>query len=253
MVLNGNEQNPISGYRAVLKLDKGKLSYTIYRNDTVIAARTDKPLATTTDYSFRFRHQGEHLVLEQDGEPVLKADIGQALPGQRPSYRASGCFALAHDAMVLGHNLLTYSFSDEPVDWISDGTWTQSVRWACDPKWSFLGGWSRGDATLWYKKRITGDQYIDAFLAYAWNIRASGRSIDDRYRDLGVAICADGHDPRSGYAAVYLAQAGQETYAATDGRVRPKRRYVLLRNGVEVAAKYVPDPPNKDYRASRLV
>ncbi len=246
LVLNGDGKEATSGFRAVLKPADGKFTYTIYRDATSVATKTTKPLAANTEFNFRFRHDGDRLLLEQDGETVLEAKGVAPLPGLHPSYRADGCFALAQEPMVLGHNVHTYTFSDEPVDWIGEGTWEQSTRWACDPRWSFLGGWSRGDAVLWHKQRFTGDQYFDVFLGVRMEYPRERQIYDDRYRDLGVTICGDGHNPRSGYAGIYLAQAGQETYVDQKNTVRPKRRFVLLRNGVEVQSAYAPDPPNKD-------
>ncbi len=50
-----------------------------------------------------------------------------------PPIAPSGCFALAHDVMVLGHNMLDYTFADAPVDWIEQGTWMETTRWSCAP------------------------------------------------------------------------------------------------------------------------
>ncbi len=150
-------------------------------------------------------------MLEKDGETVLEAKDVEPLRGMRPAYRAEGCFALAHNALVLGRNVRTYTFSDEPVDWwIGEGTWEQSTRWSCDPRWSFLGGWSRGDAVLWHKQRFTGDQYFDAFLGVRMEYPRERQIYDDRFRDLGITICGDGHNPRSGYAGIYLAESAQQ-------------------------------------------
>jgi len=244
--LNNDGKTATSGYRAVMKLSGGKLNYTIYRDTTALVSKNTAPLATNADYNIRFRRSDNRLLLEIDGEKVLETTDTQPLTGLRPIYRAEGCFALAHDSMVLSNEMLVYTFTDEPVDWLSEGEWMQSIRWACDPRWSFLGGWSRGDAVLWHKKRFTGDQYLDAFLGIKMEYPREREVYEDRYRDLGITICGDGHNPRSGYAGIFLAQDSKETFTGPDGRVRPKRRFVLLRNGVEVKSAAVIDPPNKD-------
>ena len=99
-------------------------------------------------------HLGNTLQLQCDGKPVLEATDAQPLPGRHAAYRANGCFALAHDMQVISRNVLEYTFTSAPVDWIGEGTWMPTIRWTCAPQWSFLGGWSRGDAVLWHKERV---------------------------------------------------------------------------------------------------
>jgi len=227
LVLNSDGKSATSGYRVALKLKDGKLDYEFYANTVKLATVTKEPLSTGTEYSFRFHHEDDKLWLEQDGELVAKFSDLPPLDGRRPAYNADGCFALAHDVMLMGRNRLDYGFSEEPVDWVQQGTWMQASRWACSPQWSFLGGWSRGDAVLWHKKRFTGDQSFDAFLGLKIEYPHERTDYPNRYRDFGVAICSDGHDPRSGYAGIY---------GAADAAGHPNQRTVLLRHGVVVAS-----------------
>ena len=130
--------------------------------------------------------------------------------------------------LVLGHNTLDYTFAEAPVDWIEQGTWMETTRWSCSPQWSFLAGWSRGDAVLWHKQRIAGDQSLEAFVGPKMEYPRERDVYAGHYRDFAVTLCSDGHDPRSGYAAIY---------GATDSRGQERdKRTVLLRNGVEVAS-----------------
>lgn len=234
LALNGDGKTPTAGYRAVMKLEDGKLTYTLYRDTTALVTKSSKPLATNVDYSFRFWHEGNKLWLEQDGVKMLEATDAQPLTGLHPAYRAEGSFAMARDVMVLGRNVLDYTFADEPVDWIEQGTWMETTRWSCAPHWSFLAGWSRGDAVLWQKKRITGDQSFDAFVGLKMEYPRERDIYDNRYRDFGIAICSDGHDPRSGYAGVF--GAADETGKTSN------QRTVLIRNGVVVASANITAP-----------
>lgn len=233
LVLNSNGKSPTSGYRAVVKLADGKLSYTLFRDTASLGTLTAKPLSTATNYSFRFWHEGNKLRLEQDSELVLEAQNVAPLSSQRPSYSAGGCFALARDVVLMGRNRLDYGFTEAPVDWIEQGTWMQTSRWACSPQWSFLGGWSRGDAVLWHKKRFIGDQSFDAFVGVKIEYPHERATYDKRYRDFAIAICSDGHDPRSGYAGVF---------GAADADGRPDQRTVLLRHGMVVASVRLTPP-----------
>lgn len=232
MVLNGDGLQRDTGYRAVMKImaDTRKPTYTLFRDAAVLATATGEALQTGTEYSARFQHVGNRLTLSVDGTPVVSATETQApLAGVRPAYAAEGCLSgiTPTDVLVLGRNMLDYTFADAPTDWLGEGTWLPTVRWACAPTWSFLAGWSQGDAVLWHKQRLVGDQEFQAFVGVKMEYPRERDVYDNRYRNLAMTICGDGHDPRSGYAGIYGAPAEDGT---------PNRRAVLLRNGVEVAA-----------------
>ena len=125
--------------------------------------------------------------------------------------------------------MLDYTFAEEPADRWAVSTWMPSVRWACTPTWSFLGGWSRGDAVLWHKENFSGDQSLDAYMGEMMEFpRERDDYFDTRYQGyFAVTICGDGLDPRSGYYGIYGAPD-------TDGT--PHKRIVLMRNGVEVGS-----------------
>ena len=225
MTLNSDGKNPTKGLRAVAQVTANptKITYTLYHDEKVLASKSyNQPPTSDSDYSFRFYRVGSKLWLEVDGEPVVKATDTDPLAGLRPSYKAIGSFSGARDEVVLSHNLLDYSFSNAPTDWLNDGFWMSTIRWSCSPLWSFLAGWSRGDAVMWHKQRFSGDHSIEAFVGVKMEYPRERDIYDNRYRDFSLTICGDGHNPRSGYAA---------TFATNENGLR---RVVLLRNGVEV-------------------
>ena len=123
---------------------------------------------------------------------------------------------------------LDYTFAEAPADWYAVGTWMPSVRWSCTPTWSFLSGWSLGDAVLWHKERFTGEQSLEAFLGVKMEFPREQVGYFTRYHGyLAVTICGDGKDPRNGYCGIY---------GAPDADGNPYQRAELLRNGVIVAA-----------------
>ncbi len=228
LALNGDGTTPDSGYRTVLTQADGKLTATIYCGAMLLRTKAIPPLDASADTTFRFRHNGTILCLEREGATVLDTTDAPPLATCSASYRASGCFALAHDVQVYGSHMLDYSFVEAPMDRREQGTWIQTTRWACSPQWSFLAGWSRGDAVLWYKRRIDGDQSLAAFVGPKMEYPREHDSYPRRFRDFAVSICSDGRDPRSGYAGIYGAPDSA-------GKV-PNQRTILLRRGVEVAA-----------------
>lgn len=240
LTLNSTGQDANSGYRAVIKRsdDKTKFSYVIYRDAAeLVPAQATDPCHTGEEYTFRFLREGNHLRLERDGQTVLEATDPQPLTGQRPAYHADGSFSLAHDIVVMGRNVLDYTFTSAPVDWLGEGTWEPSIRWSCAPQWSFLSGWSRGDAVLWHKQRFAGDQTFQAFIGIKMEYPRETEVYENRYHAIGVTICGDGKDPRNGYAVLF---------GAPDEHGNPNRRTVLMRNGVIVATAPQVMPP-KDF------
>ncbi|MHB9023270.1 MAG: LamG-like jellyroll fold domain-containing protein [Armatimonadota bacterium] len=229
LLLNGDAGKSNSGYiaRVTSTASSSRVTCEIFRNDTLLATAAGTPLEASTPYRFRFRRKGNRLTLEMDGTAVVSADDAHPLNGSRPGYRASGSLGQVSDVIALGSQSLDYTFADAPVDWRPDGHWLPTILWACDPKWSFLGGWSRGDAVLWHKWRFAGDQTFETHVAEMMEYPGERQVWQQRYRDFGVTICGDGHDPRSGYAVIY---------GAPDEQGNPNRRAVLLRNGTVVAA-----------------
>jgi hypothetical protein len=229
LALNSDGKDPTAGYRAEVRVsvDGQQLHYALYRGADPLREKTGALLQKGESYSLRFRRAGKHLTLELDGAPVLEADDPAPLTGTRPAYLADGSFAGVRDVLALGRNLLDDLFTEAPVNWLTQGTWRPTVRWACSPEWSFLGGYSRGEAALWAKNRYVGDQTLEAFVGLLMEYPREHQYYYQRFRDLAVTICGDGHNPRSGYAGIY---------GAPDEAGNQNKRTVLLRNGVVVAS-----------------
>lgn len=227
MALCGDGAHLAGGYSATIRRTaEGKTAYTLYDDSTELATATGDKLANDEDYVLRFRREGHRLRLEQDGVTMVEATDPHTPTGLLAAYHAEGAFHAVRDRLVLGRNVRDYLFTEAPVDWIGDGTWMQTVRWACDPKWSFLSGWSHGDVVLWHKQRFHGDQSLEAYLGIKMEYPREREVYEQRYRNLGITICGDGSNPRSGYTGIF---------GAPENSI-PNRRTVLLRNGVEVAS-----------------
>jgi hypothetical protein len=233
--LNGDGRTLTGGYRAVVKRAAGKqdTEYTLYHDTRPLAAATGAPLQANEAYRLRFRRAGGRFLLEVDGETVVSAEDRSEPAGLLPFYWVSGGFTSVREPMASGSNVLDYPFTEAPVDWIAEGTWAPTVRWACDPKWSFFSGWSHGLAVLWHKREFHGDHSLEVYMGVKMEYPHYREFYDFRFRDLAVTLCSDGHDPRSGYTAIV---------GVPDAQGTPNRRTVLLRNGVEVAAVNLPLP-----------
>jgi len=223
-----------AGFRAAITAEANGTAYTLYRRTEVIARGKGPALTAGEEYAFRLRRAGTTLLLEVDGEVVATADDVAPLPGLRPAYATPRGFTLTQPPMALGARLVDDVFAEAPVAWEGHGTWRQTVRWSCSPEWSFLGGWSPGEAALWYKARVEGDQTFQAYTGFLMEYPRERDSYHDRYHNLAITICGDGMHPRSGYAGIY---------GAPDAAGQPNRRTVLLRDGVEVASAQLAIPP----------
>ena len=171
------------------------------------------------------------VLLECNGETVLSAKDPHPVTRHISRLSAAAAYCDVRDVCVLGQNLRDYTFANAPVDWLGDGTWMPTVRWACSPEWSFLGGWSRGDAVLWHKATFHRRSIAAGLRGPEDGISARSRGIRSplprfrrhhlrRWAQPAQRLC---RDLRRGGCA------GAEN-----------QRTVLLRNGVEVASVPVP-------------
>ena len=223
-----------SGYRAVLAVSgtPAQQTYTLYRNAQVLASKTVAPLEPNTEYKLRLSQNGGQLRLEVDDRPVLQATDPHPLTQGYAAYGSDGqAFQSPRDVHAISGYALDYTFAEAPVDWYAAGTWMPSVRWSCTPTWSFLSGWSLGDAVLWHKERFNGAQSLEAFMGVKMEYPRERVNYYTRYHGyLAVTICGDGKDPRNGYCGIY---------GAPDVDGFPYQRAVLLRNGVIVASTQI--------------
>ena len=225
--LNGDGDNPATGYRAAIKMTGNKVSYALYHDTAVLTTAEGNALTPQEAYTARFSRSGNAIRLEIDGATVAEARDVPPVVGWRPALQTVGLAVSIRDAQAFSHNRYDYTFADAPVDWRTEGTWAPDVRWSCTPTWSFLCGWDSGDAVLWHKQRFTGDQSIQAFMAVKMDYPRERRNYFNRLGNFAVTLCGDGSNPRSGYAGIY---------GAPDENGTPYAQAVLLRNGAVVAS-----------------
>ena len=230
LVLHGNGQDDRTGLRAVITADYARQQeqYQLLHDATELTHGSGPLFDRREDTTVRFRYTGHKLSLEVKGDKVLEVDDAQPTPGTRPAYQAEGGFRNIRNALVLGANFLDYTFTNRPSTGSAKAPGCRPIRWSCQPKWSFYSGWSRGDAVLWYKQRLVGDQSLQVYMGYKMEFpreRVIYESIFHAHNAC-LSICTDGHDPRSGYAIM----SGQRNEFN-----RPSSETVLLRNGVPVA------------------
>jgi hypothetical protein len=125
------------------------------------------------------------------------------------------------DIDVASAHTYDYTFTGAPTDWAPrGGFWEMTLRWDCDKRWSFYGGYGEGPVALWNKRRFAGDISVEAYVAFK---RGLGNFFEYKNpNDLNLTLCGDGANLDTGYAFLLGADLN--------------RRTAILRNGVELAA-----------------
>jgi len=237
LLLNSMPNDNKISYRAELNTKDGKTSCALYQNDKAIAKKTldAEYLPSDRASTIRFLRDNDIITLSIDDEIIISAKVAPLkTQGFLPAFSATGRYpdktpiqsSTPTMVQVLGDNLLDYTFDSAPTDWLSEGVWTSSTRWACDPEWSFLSGYSNSRVALWNKSVFTGDQHFQAYIGVKMEYERERSTYYERYRDLNISICTDGINPMSGYSGVY---------GSSD------KRMILYRNGVEVASTVLSD------------
>ncbi|MEI6518822.1 MAG: LamG-like jellyroll fold domain-containing protein [bacterium] len=236
MRTNGKDIN--SGYRAAIEWTTGKPStFTLYRENTVLKTTNGKMLTPGEDYNVSFSRTGTNFQITFDDEKVLETADPTQLTGAYPGFLIQRAYQRQKRPYIVGAQLFEDMFENAPVSWRTEGTWEPAVRWSCSPEWSFLAGWSRENAALWYKWRIEGDQMLDAFVGIKTEYPHETQLYEYRYRDFGMTICGDGQDPKSGYSIVFNPVFARNSKMPTSQCPLLAERLVeLYRNGVKVAS-----------------
>lgn len=111
-----------------------------------------------------------------------------------------------------GLQLLDYTFGSAPTEWEpAGGSWQVFSRFACDPSWSFFGGYSHGLAIVWNKRQFVGDLVAEAYVSFKHGLPFNSRVWQYRPADLCLTLCGDGLDPDSGYSFIYAGDEGSRT------------------------------------------
>jgi len=125
---------------------------------------------------------------------------------------------------VSGAQVYDYTFAQAPTDWIPmGGEWAVTNRFACDPRWSFYGGHSRGTAAIWNKRRFVGDLAVEYYVAFKHGLPQAG-AWGYIPRDINLTLCGDGRDLSSGYTFFFSGDHGQRTMITRGLRVLAETR-----------------------------
>lgn len=150
--------------------------------------------------------------------PALPVTSGATALGPRVAVEAQGLqgsFAALLQRAGLeatSPQLLDYTFGSAPTDWEpTAGIWQVSSRFACDPSWSFFGGYSQGLASIWNKRQFAGDLVVEAYVSFKHGLPWNPTTWSYRPADLCLTLLGDGANPASGYSFIYAGDEGSRT------------------------------------------
>ena len=209
LVLNSTPGDRTTGYRAEINTNTndGKSVCTLYQNDEALVTKTiDSPkdnkankenqyLISSENAEIRFFRDNDFITLSINGIIILTAKVDPSLTtGFLPAFSATGRYPAKTKTgeknptavHVVSYQLLDYTFDASPTEWLSEGTWVATTRWACDPEWSFLAGYSNGRVALWSKDIFSGDHRFQAYMGIKMEYPRENNTYYERYRELNV-------------------------------------------------------------------
>lgn len=189
----------VDGCHLELASAEGKLVLTLCENQETRAQQTIAMPELPTRISLR--RAGDRLEAVVAGQVV--ADFTTAVPAAgKVGFTGPRARRQADRLSITSRHVIDSTFRAAPTEWtIGSGKWGVSNRWACTPRWSWFQGRSDGLASIWTRRRFTGDQVVEFF---------AGIPMDQPwapfYRhpgNLAVTLCGSNDTPGSGYSLIF--------------------------------------------------
>ncbi len=190
--------------------------------------------------------EGHYVWVEAGNKEILSYCDPAPLPGRNVAMIADKDIDLNFVNMKRDH-VLDYLFERAPRDWVKVGEWKVTNRFACDPRWSFMNGRSRGLAALWNKYGLSGDFTIECYVGMRMrqgDLKKGGRTSYPRIGDINLAFCTDGRDLWTGYN--FVLQGWDKLWSE-----RWTRLYKLGRVVAKTDREFI--PRTRDHRPSARV
>ncbi|NOY82825.1 MAG: Ig-like domain-containing protein [Kiritimatiellaeota bacterium] len=152
--------------------------------------------------------EGPYIWVDVDGKELFSYRDPNPLQGRAVGLEVLESLDLAKVEVHRDH-VKDYQFERVAADWLKVGTWAVTNRFACDPRWSFLNGRSKGVAALWNKFKYDGDFTVEYYAGMRMRQgemhEGAARSYYPRVGDINLALCAGSGDLFSGYDLVLQA------------------------------------------------
>jgi hypothetical protein len=121
---------------------------------------------------------------------------------------------------VESNNVYDYTFTSAPTDWrVQSGVWEMTNRWSCSPGWSWFGGRSEEVASIWNKRKFSGDVSIQFYFAFKMGMDGKNAAWAERPSDAAITFCGDGQNLGSGYSLIIGADNNTRSVLLKQGKV----------------------------------
>jgi hypothetical protein len=130
-----------------------------------------------------------------------------------------GALPSLHEVEIDNAHVYDYTFASAPVDWrVQSGVWEMTNRWSCSPGWSWFGGRSEEIASVWNKRRFSGDFSVQFYFAFKMGLTKTEKW---HYKpsDVAISFCGDGQNLGSGYSFVIGANDNKQSVLMKRGKV----------------------------------
>ena len=151
--------------------------------------------------SVTLRRTGDRIEALVGGEVV--ASFSATVPAAgKVGFSGPNALGQAGKLGIATRNVIDSTFRSAPIDWtIGSGEWGVASRWACTPRWSWFQGRAEDLASIWTRRRFTGDAVVEFF---------AGIPMDQPwapfYRhpgNLAVTLAGSEATPGNGYSLVF--------------------------------------------------
>jgi hypothetical protein len=92
-------------------------------------------------------------------------------------------------------------------------------RWTWAPSWIWFGGESDDIASLWNKRKFSGDFSMQFYFAFKEGVYGPGSAWSEHPANVGFSFCADGLNLGSGYSLVLGADGNRHTILMKQGHI----------------------------------
>ncbi|MDA1141865.1 MAG: hypothetical protein O3B01_25145 [Planctomycetota bacterium] len=225
VILHGVREDPSLGYRLVLE-GKDERHLNLYnareRVDSVVVK--DLPEESTME----LWRSGDHILGWLNGKLLL-----QHKDSANPEGEEVGLFAARYGGEFVSVNIVSlnyrgmkraYLFEKPEADWLPvGGTFEVHGGISClrSSHWLAMRG-QESPALMWHKSKLSGNssisyQAMEHSVWNGWNLSPS--HIHTAYINMGMTLCADGQDVRSGYTCIINGWNLQRSVLLRDGKV----------------------------------
>jgi hypothetical protein len=130
---------------------------------------------------------------------ALAASQVQAAP---ETIGLSGALPDLKTVQIDNGNVYDYTFTSAPADWrVQSGVWEMTNRWSCSPGWSWFGGRSEEVASVWNKRKFSGDVSVHLYFAFKMGLTGTPTWYYHP-SDVAISFMGDGKNLSSGYSFI---------------------------------------------------